>query len=1017
MDKIFFYKKYLLIFLFLLIIISSSFLEVMAQSILEEVELDIETSIVLLTMTDGSKEISSDPFFEMLIFPEKDYYLLPVTLLNPYLEMEMNLIRENGKLSLISSELKRSVEIDLKNKKYLGHAEWEDFPPLIYNGDFYIAPEVFSYLFDISISWDPGYQELLLEGDYFFSDGEKNFEEGLSDNLYKDEEEKNFDKEKIIRGSDFSLGSIHYLIKADYRARENYNDTLFLPENINLYSHYKDWYISLGLDSKQKIFQKENEIEINSIKAGFEDEDKIIIIGDSDMDFSETIGENDLRGIYYDKSSNNNKFMAYTSLSGQAERGAEVSLFINGDKYFTEILKKDEYSFDFIPLNIYRLNKLKIVIKNRQGEVIDEIKKEIAASPRLYKKDTKNFTTATGLYKKQSLDYWEGKMIGLETVYSPTDNLSFEFETVFLNKKEKKEMIVTGGDYGIALRAGKNMVFTFDWLVSGEDKIFHNGAESTLLYSMKSGHIMGILFYVPEKVAENIQYSEGKGLNLFSLFDLNKNWSFSPNLNYFETLEEDNIYVKREGEVSLIYVKGWQREDEFRVSIANITSFYESPYNAINYLGENTRYGLSYSASRYNKGFKMKGELGLFENNIYLENDLNWDYFDYYLKGNIYKKLFSSILITNELKSSGNIFDGEINTMDIENKTSLKINFFKNLSLTLKNKTIDLESEEIKELINSLNLNYYLNRGYIDFEVSKTENETEADYYNYNINFGYFPQKRDELYSIYLTYNDPIEDLFADQLQYGLNYNLNFANERELNLNIGKNYLSFLRDDYEYFVVVSLSHALGFVDGLRIPQRFNNSHHRSFITGLVYLDENNNGLFDQGEKKIPGIKMRLDNMLGITDENGRYKIKFNFPGIYSLNFDYNSLEADYTPVTDEKIVEIRKNENMAIDFGLTINGSISGKIFIDENVNGIFDKGELPLQWVGIKLDGKQTRYTDKRGEYYFGNIPLGEHSITILEKSLPSDMVSKNGDKFEFKITLEKLDIEEIFFPLKYDF
>ena len=140
------------------------------------------------------------------------------------------------------------------------------------------------------------------------------------------------------------------------------------------------------------------------------------------------------------------------------------------------------------------------------------------------------------------------------------------------------------------------------------------------------------------------------------------------------------------------------------------------------------------------------------------------------------------------------------------------------------------------------------------------------------------------------------------------------------------------------------------------------------------------------------------------------------PGIYTLNFDFNSLDADYTPVTKEKVIRVKKNENMAFNYGLTMNGSVSGMVFIDKNANGKKDGDEEPLQWIGFTLNEK-TIYTDKRGEFYFENIPLGEHSLTIIKESLPKGMVSKVGNSFKVKIRKEDLDVRDIFIPLVYNF
>ena len=157
-------KNLIVITLFIVLFLSSFLIQ--AQELVED-NLDIETSIVLLTLFDTNREqtYNQDDFFEIFYFSKEDYILLPANLTAPYLEVELNFNRD---LSLLTIEKEqREVRIDLKAKKYLEHPEWDDRPPVIAGGEFYLAKEVFEYLTDYQISWNNSLQEVVVEGEFF----------------------------------------------------------------------------------------------------------------------------------------------------------------------------------------------------------------------------------------------------------------------------------------------------------------------------------------------------------------------------------------------------------------------------------------------------------------------------------------------------------------------------------------------------------------------------------------------------------------------------------------------------------------------------------------------------------------------------------------------------------------------------------------------------------------------------------------------------------------------------------
>jgi hypothetical protein len=144
-------KLILFIFLFLLIIFST---QIAFSQEFEESTPEIETSIVLLTLFDTNKEevYEKNDFFELFYFSEEDYLLIPANLIADYLGVELNFNRELSLLILTKGE--KEIKVDLKERKYIDHNEWNDEEAIIYGGEFYLSKKVFSYLTDYQFTWN-----------------------------------------------------------------------------------------------------------------------------------------------------------------------------------------------------------------------------------------------------------------------------------------------------------------------------------------------------------------------------------------------------------------------------------------------------------------------------------------------------------------------------------------------------------------------------------------------------------------------------------------------------------------------------------------------------------------------------------------------------------------------------------------------------------------------------------------------------------------------------------------------
>ena len=174
------------------------------------------------------------------------------------------------------------------------------------------------------------------------------------------------------------------------------------------------------------------------------------------------------------------------------------------------------------------------------------------------------------------------------------------------------------------------------------------------------------------------------------------------------------------------------------------------------------------------------------------------------------------------------------------------------------------------------------------------------------------------------------------------------------------------------------------------------------ISGYVYVDANNNGVFDESEAPITGVTLTLLDASGnptgetrTTDDTGFYKFCGIAPGTYGV---IEAQPGGYVDGLDTpgSAGGIAHNPGDRIDtitipsgtkstnnnFGELLPGSLSGYVYVDANDNGVFDQGESPIAGVTIRLldaTGKatgETRVTDETGFYRFTELAPGSYGV-----------------------------------------
>jgi len=1013
-------KKYLFILIIIVFIVFSMNLIINARQFeINNDDIDIDTNIVLLSFYSEDSMIKSDYFFEILVFEQEDYILIPLNLLSSQTDLEIIFDRLNNTLRIKNPVNEKEALVNLKNREYINYPEWDDNPPVILNNDFYVSKKLISYLLEAEIEWKPRNQELALTGDF-----EQEKEE--QDEIVEEEKEKivKESKDKIVTPEGvFTLGSINYRLTLDYSDSNLYADNLEFKEVLGIFGRAGNWALSLKERGSYDINNNQTDLQIPYVKAEYKDESKLIIIGDSFMNFDNTIKEKQFRGLYFrtpDRLSV--KVVPLIDISGQTEVESEVQLYINN--VIRDEMIVDEmgvYRFEDVALSMQILNEIEIVI-TKPDDSTEVINKKLTVVEKLLRKGTKEFEAVAGLYKEEStISAYDGEILGFSGRIAVNEDLSLNTEASYFNKKylaEEGEYL--SSNIGLAYRLIDNAIVSLDWYYGDYEGLKEEGYKLNLHYALKKGFFDGYYLHIPQNLSELIPEEEGIEKRIVGVYNINDRWSIEPTIGVYESLNIEAPYQTEFVKLRLRRKNGWENYLALMGSYEKINRNYTFTVNeeSFDIPGENQRIGYGLGYQKYQRGFKFLSEANVYENNINLPQEVNFKYKDIDYNLEVYKVLTDNLLINGSTSAEFEDDEGEISNLDQEAELRFRYNLFNNTFITLLGRYSSIETENIYDTRYTASVNSYLTDNinvFAQYSIIDT-----LGVFNYNearIDSNYALENNSGYINLFARYVMPNDSAYEDRLSFGASYSKLFDNKNELEVEIGKNYESFVDENFEYYFRVSFAQAFAFAKDNILKTNYNSNDHRSFVAGYVYLDENNNGVYDEGEQPVPDITMRLDNLRAVSNEDGLYRFNPMFTDVYLLNFDYNRLFADYTPITGEKIIKIEDNQNLFLNFGLTLNGSISGKLFLDKNNNGIQDEEDEPLSWIGVTLDGKKYDYTDSRGEFYFENVSLGSHEINIVQESIPANLEYEKTISRNIIITKDKLDVQDIIIPLYYSF
>jgi len=233
---------------------------------------------------------------------------------------------------------------------------------------------------------------------------------------------------------------------------------------------------------------------------------------------------------------------------------------------------------------------------------------------------------------------------------------------------------------------------------------------------------------------------------------------------------------------------------------------------------------------------------------------------------------------------------------------------------------------------------------------------------------------------------------------------------------------------------------------LKIDRRFNWGEAPSFqgrasgsvltgagkLEGLIFADQNLNGVFDPGEKVFPEVSLQLEDGSTVgADKVGKFVFSRVPEGLHTVSLDIRYIPADYYLLSPERqTVVVEKRKTSKLDIVLVEGATIAGKVFQDNNKNGLLDEEDQPLKDGLILLkpvpeeglapalekmrSEELNTYTDEKGNFIFENIVPGPYELSIDEETLPKGVkqVTELPLKVELKPGQQIKDLKIIYLP-----
>lgn len=236
--------------------------------------------------------------------------------------------------------------------------------------------------------------------------------------------------------------------------------------------------------------------------------------------------------------------------------------------------------------------------------------------------------------------------------------------------------------------------------------------------------------------------------------------------------------------------------------------------------------------------------------------------------------------------------------------------------------------------------------------------------------------------------------------------------------------------DFETYLRVNYNHIRGAIDGNLDRQEMRIYGGGSYlfdttvgwgitghIQGWVFKDMNGDGEKGDDEEGVPGITIYAgEDKSTVTDKNGRFEFR-KVKGVeVDVLMDVKTLPQGYNCTSaNPKTVVQERDTVMDASFGLIAVSEISGRVFNDVTMNGVFDAGDAGIKDIVVSSDDGVMGLTLYTGHYRLERVEPGDRTVKIGISSVPQGFLPVEKPSFAVKVEEGKFyEVDFAFYALR---
>jgi hypothetical protein len=155
----------------------------------------------------------------------------------------------------------------------------------------------------------------------------------------------------------------------------------------------------------------------------------------------------------------------------------------------------------------------------------------------------------------------------------------------------------------------------------------------------------------------------------------------------------------------------------------------------------------------------------------------------------------------------------------------------------------------------------------------------------------------------------------------------------------------------------------------------------AMVSGIIYEDVDGDGQRGPEDVLLDGATLRMGFERAVSQPGGRFDFRSADPA--TVTVDTRSLGSDYLPMPDMPVPDDRY-----LEIAVTRSADLRVSAFLDSNVNGVWDAGELAADGLEIVVSREQDEAweleTGADGSVALGAVRPGSFVISVVGESLP---------------------------------